>query len=57
VEVSLILGKFNDALAAAKCAVKLRPASAQCFALLGTVIMKSNSANGRKEVLTSLPLT
>lgn len=49
VHVSLILGKFSDALAAAKIAVKLKPSS-RSFALLGSVIVKSDTANGRKEV-------
>lgn len=49
VEVNLRLGKFNEALAAAKSALKLKPSSSQCFAMLGKVIMKSDSANGRNE--------
>ena len=50
-DVNLRLGKFNEALAAAKGAVKVSPNSSRCFSLLGKVIMKSDSANARKEVL------
>lgn len=49
VEANLVLSKFNHALSAAKCALKMRPTSSQCFTLLGSVIMKSDSPNGRKE--------
>ena len=46
------MGKPNDALAAAKCALKLRPTSSACFALLGSVLMQQNpdNANSRNEV-------
>lgn len=45
------MAKYNDAMMSAKTALKLRPNSSRCFAILGRVISKSNTPNGRKEVM------